>query len=147
MPDKFETEISVFYPTKKKSIQDAYWGDSDLIMKWAFSMIRKPHFMWRLFFKVFMSFIQKLKLNVEKNSPILQDKLKVIIFSPGFSANRNSYTCFTKELASQGYVTFCLEHYENMKIPGYATEKDATIKLNMIKTYRNNNLEDRFLQT
>ena len=58
--------------------------------------------------------MSKLSMNVIKDATILQEKLNIIIFSHGFSAHRNSYTCFTKELASQGYVVFCLEHYESM---------------------------------
>lgn len=42
----------------------------------------------------------RLKMNVIKDASILQEKLNIIIFSHGFSAHRNSYTCFTNELAS-----------------------------------------------
>jgi hypothetical protein len=39
-------------------------------------------------------------MGVLKNAPIIEKSLKVVIFSHGFSAHKNSYTCFTKDLAS-----------------------------------------------
>jgi predicted dienelactone hydrolase len=66
---------------------------------------------------------------------ILKRRLKVIIFSHGFSAHRNSYTCFVKEWASHGYVVLCPEHYEPTLLQGYAQipKKEGARRLKLIK--------------
>ena len=88
--------------------------------------------------------MSRLNMNVIKNATILQEKLNIIVFSHGFAAHRNSYTCLINELVSQGYIVFSLEHYETMEVPGYWKEKNQTKRFDISKKYKRNNVEDRF---
>ena len=81
-------------------------------------------------------------MGVITNGLICENKpLNIVIFSHGFSAHRKSYTSFTKELASLGYIVFCPEHYEPIKIPGYGLLTDPVEKLAFIKEKRGNHLD------
>ena len=70
--------------------------------------------------------MSRLNMNVIKNATILQEKLNIIVFSHGFAAHRNSYTCLT------------------MEVPGYWKEKNQTKRFNISKKFKRNNVEDRF---
>lgn len=59
----------------------------------------------------------KMKLNVESGADISLEALNVkqnnvVIVSHGLSSHLNGHSILCKELASQGYVVFSMQHYE-----------------------------------
>ncbi|EAR90798.1 platelet-activating factor acetylhydrolase (macronuclear) [Tetrahymena thermophila SB210] len=116
--DEFKTEVSVYYPCLDKNQKHRYtkwshgkeyWRSMYESMKFGNVIIPK------FFFSFFMNYVDKILINCFPNAEIIkQDSYRVIIFSHGLAAHRQSYTCFLNDLASKGYIIFSLEHYEQI---------------------------------
>lgn len=56
------------------------------------------------------------------------DKYPVVIISHGLAAHCNAYTLFAKELASNGYIVFSLDHDEEIKNPYVDREENRLFR-------------------
>lgn len=99
-------------------------------------------------------FLTKLKLNVQVNAPthIVSDlaKMRPIIFSHDYVDHRHYSSCLMKQLASEGFIVFSLEHYMTSQTeevqPHYQSAKQKNDHLQQIKQNRFANLDNRITQ-
>lgn len=138
--------ISVFYPTNQKGYDVPWLPDHEYIDILLDSAFHKnfPTIL-RLLFKYGVLFLEAIGLGVNKNASFLPNltTFDILLFSPGLGGNRHAYSVFLKEMASQGYVVFSLDHIEKIIILPKHHWKDVSKFAPMIKEIRGEQLEIR----
>ncbi|EGR31476.1 hypothetical protein IMG5_108686 [Ichthyophthirius multifiliis] len=148
--DKFHTKVSVYYPCifNEKSKKYTKWCQTENYQRSMHeSMKYFPLVLPWLIFKIMTDFVQKVYVKNSPNAKIIQQekKFKVIIFSHGLAGHRQSYSIFTNDLASKGYIVFSPDHYEDISpqelINAIKNKNDNN--MNIVKQIRNQQLNDR----
>ena len=110
-----DEKYSIFYPTQKKLINKPnkskiFWIPSieNFNCFVETGRIGIPSFLKQIIY-FSMSFLQKIEIFPIENAKIEvnQEKLQLIIYIPGLGGNRNLYTMFSDEMASEGNIV-CL---------------------------------------
>ncbi|EAR86444.2 platelet-activating factor acetylhydrolase (macronuclear) [Tetrahymena thermophila SB210] len=141
--------ITAYYPTSpEKSNSESSEGDLCMLESdfwdYHYSSIFKQYKVPGFILDIALSGLKKYKVKVEANLPVIQKtNLKPIIFSHGFMGSRTMYSIIMKQLASLGYVVFCVEHYDVIKEKEVEKIKDKVLRKNLFKEVKEQELEAR----
>ncbi|KAL4512162.1 hypothetical protein ABPG72_005164 [Tetrahymena utriculariae] len=141
--------ITAYYPTNAEKCNsdnsegDLYMLESDY-WDYHYSSIFKQYKVPGFILDIALSGLKKYKVKVEADHPVIQKtNLKPIIFSHGFMGSRTMYSIIMKQLASLGYVIFCVEHYDVIKEKEVEKIKDKVLRKNLFKEVKEQELEER----
>ncbi|KAL4503722.1 hypothetical protein ABPG73_017465 [Tetrahymena malaccensis] len=141
--------VTVYYPTSsEKCNSSSFEGDLCMLESdywdYHYTSIFKQYKIPGFILDIALSGLKKYKVNLQANLPIIQkNNLKPIIFSHGFMGSRTMYSIIMKQLASLGYVIFCVEHYDVIKEKEVEKIKDKVIRKNVFKEVKEQELEAR----
>jgi len=135
------TECSVYYPTTTLTDPVNYVPSKRAWLRFhrylKFSGSKLPSWIFHLG----LSFLNYVQLPVQFESPIISKehlthgkKFPVILVSHGMACNRNLYTTFAREWASNGYIVFSVDHEESIDLPtGYSTKELNAFRFVQVK--------------
>lgn len=144
---ELDRKIAVFYPTDQKTNDINWLTDPDYLetlldaaFHHNFSKIIKNILQFTL------GFLGTIPLGVNKDARLAEDinSLNIMIFSHGLGGNRHSNSIYLKELASNGFVIFSLDHSEKIIILPQHQWGDVSKFAPMIKEIRGEQLEIRY---
>lgn len=134
-------EISVYYPTSALSEPVPLTPSKKAWMRFHKILKAEGSKVPGLIFRLGLSFLDHLELPVQFESRIVSKqhlthgrKFPIILFSHGIACNRNMYTSFMREWASNGYIVFSVDHEEAIDFPSnFSTQELNAFRLNQVK--------------
>lgn len=124
-------EVSVYYPTTELTEpvpllpSKKAWSRFHRYLKSRNGKLAIPGWI----FRISLSFLQFIELPIQNGSKIIAKehlnhgkKFPVILLSHGIACNRNMYSAFAREWASNGYMVFSIDRGENFEIPNLSNK-------------------------
>lgn len=97
--------IKVWYPSKEKGVEMDPYVDAAGRNGFANKYGLLPSM---------LNYLDKVETNVFRNIQVADETFPVLIFSHGYNSKANGYYALLKELVSQGYIIFAINHtYES----------------------------------
>lgn len=97
--------IKVWYPSKEKGVEMDPYVDAAGRNGFAQKYGLLPSM---------LNYLDKVETNVFRNIQVADETFPVLIFSHGYNSKANGYYALLKELVSQGYIIFAINHtYES----------------------------------
>ncbi len=128
---KNHIEVSVYYPTTTLTDPVAYTPSKKAWLRFHQYLLFKGSKLPSWIFHIGLSFLKYVELPVQFESPIIPKehlshikKFPVVLLSHGMACNRNLYTTFAREWASNGYIIFSVDHQETVDLPSGFTMKE-----------------------
>ena len=122
------TNVSVFYPTKEKTVDSPWLDASDFFEKMheICKLLEKPAISLNIL-KWSNSFLLNIKLGVQTHAKLhiegKNKKYETIVFIHDLISHRNAYAIFFRELASMGYIIFTIGISEEIYMENEARYK------------------------
>lgn len=134
-------ECSVYYPTTTLTDPVNYIPSKNAWLRFHQYLKLSGSKLPSWIFHLGLSFLNYIELPVQFDSPIISKehlasarKFPVILISHGMACNRNLYTTFAREWASNGYIVFSVDHDENIELPkGYSIKELNAYRFAQVK--------------
>jgi len=119
------TNVGVYYPTTQQTEDVKHlpyhlsWSRITTFWSFCAELYKTPKFP-EILFKIAFNCLEYQSLGVNKDAKIASEaanKFPVVVFSHGLSANIHLYSLNLKEWASNGFITFSVDHDEQLNIP------------------------------
>jgi len=124
-------EVSVYYPTTTLTDPVAYTPSKRAWLRFHQYLMFKGSKLPSWIFHIGLSFLNYIEMPVQFEGPIISKeylthgkKFPVVLLSHGMACNRNLYTTFAREWASNGYIVFSVDHEEAIDLPSGFTVKE-----------------------
>jgi len=124
-------EVSVYYPTTTLTDPVTYTPSKNAWLRFHQYLMFKGSKLPSWIFHFGLSFLNYVEMPVQFESPIISKeylthgkKFPVVLLSHGMACNRNLYTTFAREWASNGYIIFSVDHEETVDLPSGFTMKE-----------------------
>ena len=134
-------ECSVYYPTTTLTDPVNYVPSKRAWLRFHHYLKLSGSKLPSWIFHLGLSFLNYIELPVQFESPIISKehlalarKFPVILVSHGMACNRNLYTTFAREWASNGYIVFSVDHDEDINLPsGYSAKELKAYRFTQVK--------------